>query len=90
MKTSIQTGTAKLADSATRAIAEYRFARDNSETKFLDWRPLPEDIAVLPELTLGGVQIAGNGAGWPAAEESQSLQYGEKKAANECEWRRAA
>ncbi len=39
------------------ALAEYRFARDNSETKFLDWRVLPEDIAVLPELTLGGVQM---------------------------------
>ena len=57
MKTSIQTGTDKLADSATREIAEYRFARDNSETKFLDWRELPADIAVLPELTLGGVQM---------------------------------
>ncbi len=42
MKTSIQTGTAKLADGATC---------DNAETKFLDWRELPEDIAVLPELT---------------------------------------
>ena len=41
----------------TREIAEYRFARDNAETKFLDWRPLPADIAVLPELTLGGVQM---------------------------------
>lgn len=41
----------------TREIAEYRFARDNAETKFLDWRALPESIAVLPELTLGGVQM---------------------------------
>ncbi|MBK6631945.1 MAG: hypothetical protein IPG33_13515 [Betaproteobacteria bacterium] len=45
------------ADSTTREITEYRFARDNAETKFLDWRILPEDIAVLPELTLGGVQM---------------------------------
>jgi hypothetical protein len=55
--TRTRSGTITLADGTTREIAEYRFARDNAETKFLDWRELPEDIAVLPELTLGGVQM---------------------------------
>jgi len=55
--TRTRSGTLTLNDATTREIAEYRFARDNAETKFLDWRPLPADIAVLPELTLGGVQM---------------------------------
>ena len=55
--TRTRSGTITLNDGTTREIAEYRFARDNSETKFLDWRELPADIAVLPELTLGGVQM---------------------------------
>ncbi|MEZ5615820.1 MAG: calcium-binding protein, partial [Rhodocyclaceae bacterium] len=55
--TRTRSGQITLADGTTREIAEYRFARDNAETKFLDWRPLPEEIAVLPELTLGGVQM---------------------------------
>ncbi len=49
--TQTRTGRITLTDGTTREIAEYRFARDNSETKFLDWRTLPADIAVLPELT---------------------------------------
>ena len=55
--TRTRSGTITLNGGATRALAEYRFARDPAETKFLDWRPLPADIAVLPELTLGGVQM---------------------------------
>lgn len=55
--TRTRSGTVTLHDGTTRELAEYRFARDNAETKFLDWRALPEDIAVLPELTLGGVQM---------------------------------
>ena len=50
-------GTAKRTDDTKRELAEYRFARDNAETEFLDWREVPESIAVLPELTLGGVQM---------------------------------
>jgi len=44
-------GTAKRTDDTTRELAEYRFARGNAETRFLDWRPVSESIAVLPELS---------------------------------------
>ena len=40
--TQTRTGRITLTDGTTREIAEYRFARDNAETKFLDWRALPE------------------------------------------------
>ena len=63
------------------------FARDNVETKFLDWRPLPETIAVLPELTLGGVQMDLTQA---LVDKGQSLWYGEKTTANDSMWRIAA
>ena len=53
------------------ALAEYRFARDNAETKFLDWRVLPEDIAVLPELTFtrrdGLCRMSMNDSNWRMA-----------------------
>jgi Ca2+-binding RTX toxin-like protein len=54
--TRTRSGTVTLADGTTRELAEYRFARDTAETTFLDWRDLPEEIAVLPELTLGGIR----------------------------------
>ena len=71
----------------TKALAEYRFARDNAETRFLDWRALPEEIAVLPELTLGGVQMDLTQA---LVRKSQSARDGETKAENDSLWRNAA
>ncbi|MCA1972104.1 MAG: putative Ig domain-containing protein, partial [Caenispirillum sp.] len=55
--TKTRKGRITLQDGTAREIAEYRFVRDNAETRFLDWRPLPAEIAVLPELILGGVQM---------------------------------
>lgn len=45
--------TANSKDIVPEAIVRH-FARDAAETRFLDWRAVPEQIAVLPELTLGG------------------------------------
>jgi hypothetical protein len=85
--TRTRTGHITLADGAVRELAEYRFARDNSETRFLDWREVPESIAVLPELTLGGVQMDLTQA---LVRKSQSARYGETKAENDSLWRNAA
>ncbi|MEZ5615815.1 MAG: calcium-binding protein [Rhodocyclaceae bacterium] len=94
--TRTRSGQITLNDGTTREIAEYRFARDNAETKFLDWRPLPEEIAVLPELTLGGVQmdltqalVRDAGEGWlgnPPGVESADKE----KASNDSTWRKTA
>ena len=72
------------------------FARDNVETKFLDWRPLPETIAVLPELTLGGVQMDLTQALVRDAQEGwlgqpQGVEFADiEKASNDRLWRMAA
>lgn len=80
-------GTAKRTDDTTRELAESRFARDNSETRFLDWRAVPEEIAVLPELTLGGVQMDITQA---VVRNSQSARDSKIKAENDSMWRMAA
>lgn len=48
MKVTMQTENAN--DISPEAVV-CRFAHDSSETRFLDWREVPETIAVPPELT---------------------------------------
>jgi len=84
--TRTRTGHITLAGGATRELAEYRFARDPAETKFLDWREVPESIAVLPELTLGGVQMDLTQA---VVRNSQSARDSKIKAENDSMWRMA-
>lgn len=86
MMASIQIGigTTERTDGTKRALAEYRFARDAAEARFLDWCEMPEDIAMLLELTLGGVQAD---LSQVLSEKSQSLQYGGTATGNDSMWR---
>lgn len=53
----------------------------NMDATYFD---VPAGIAVLPELTSGGVQMDLTHA---LVRKSQSLQYGDKKVANNSMWR---
>ena len=41
-------------DGSTRAIAEYRFARDEGDTRFTQWQTETPEISALQELKLYG------------------------------------
>ena len=43
-----------MTDGSTRAIAEYRFARDEGDTRFTQWQSETPEISALSELKLGG------------------------------------
>jgi hypothetical protein len=49
-----RTGTYSLADGSTRDLAEFRLARDNSDTKFTRYLDQPEANASDPSLMVGG------------------------------------
>ena len=41
-----------MTDGSTRAIAEYRFARDEGDTRCTQWQTETPEITALPELKL--------------------------------------
>ena len=43
-----------MTDGSTKAIAEYRFARDEGDTRFTQWQSETPEISALSELKLGG------------------------------------
>lgn len=48
-------GEAVFDDGDVRVVAEFRFARDNADTRFLDLRAVPAEIEALPNIKPGGV-----------------------------------